>query len=357
MSKVLAEPDLIRLTRRERENGETVVLTNGCFDGLHVGHIRFLRACAELGTRLFVGINDDHSVKKLKGHLRPRLSSGDRAEAVALIGGVTGTCVFRGITATQLVDQTRPHVYVKGARYAGGRLPEAAAALRVGARIVFVPRVVLPPPLVAETGIGDMPEGHEILLRLLEAANDLRDSAYLTNQSVHEAAEGIFHRTRAGGSVFICGNGGFSAVADHFASELIEQAIANGTGIRAHSLTTNASLLTAASNDVSYENALAVILQGLAGPRDVLVAMSSSGESPNILAAAATARASGMLVIGIVGARRSSLRRHCGVVIECLGSASRSQDLATPIIHLLSEMVARRLSAEMRTDSQSRGQL
>jgi len=97
--------------------GKRLVLTNGCFDLLHVGHVRYLGQARALGDALLVGVNGDASVKALKGPDRPVNSQQDRAEVLAALGCVDGVTIFPDVRATDLIGQVRPHLYAKGGDY------------------------------------------------------------------------------------------------------------------------------------------------------------------------------------------------------------------------------------------------
>jgi rfaE bifunctional protein nucleotidyltransferase chain/domain len=125
----------------ESYNGKSIVLTNGCFDLLHVGHIRYLAAAKKLGDILVVGLNSDASVKTLKGAGRPINSEADRAEVLSALAMVDHVIIFPEKRATRLVRELRPQVYAKGGDYTVESLdPEEVAALQeVGARIEILP--------------------------------------------------------------------------------------------------------------------------------------------------------------------------------------------------------------------------
>lgn len=120
-----------RLAER-RAAGERVVLTNGCFDLLHQGHARYLRAAAELADVLVVAVNGDASVRALKGPGRPLTGQAARAELLAALACVDFVTIFDEPTAEELVATLRPEVYVKGGDYAKRPPPEAAVALAGG---------------------------------------------------------------------------------------------------------------------------------------------------------------------------------------------------------------------------------
>lgn len=125
--------------RRLREDGAKLVMTNGCFDLLHVGHVRSLRAARPLGDALLVAVNSDASVRALKGDGRPVVSEAERAEVIAALVCVDYVTIFDGPTAEEAVELLRPDVYVKGGDYEGRPLPEARIVEGYGGSVVLLP--------------------------------------------------------------------------------------------------------------------------------------------------------------------------------------------------------------------------
>lgn len=128
---------------RDRHRSKTVVFTNGCFDILHVGHVRSLQAARELGDLLVVGLNSDGSVRALKGAGRPFNPEADRAEVLAALESVDYVVVFPESRVTRLLREIRPHIYAKGGDYTKESLEqEEVQALRaIGTRIEILPLV------------------------------------------------------------------------------------------------------------------------------------------------------------------------------------------------------------------------
>src|SRR5438067_7381247 len=114
MGRVVAEQELAELVRAEQAAGRTVAFANGCFDVLHVGHTRYLAGAAAAADCLVVAINDDQSVKGLKGSGRPILSAADRAELVAALDGVDFVVTFSDPVVNGLLNLLRPDVHCKG---------------------------------------------------------------------------------------------------------------------------------------------------------------------------------------------------------------------------------------------------
>jgi D-glycero-beta-D-manno-heptose 1-phosphate adenylyltransferase len=126
------------LAAQLRAQGKRVVLANGCFDLLHVGHIRYLGAARALGDVLFVGINGDAAVTRLKGAGRPLMPAAERVEMLAALRAVDHVVVFDEDTADRLVALLRPDIHAKGTDYTEGSVPEAASVRAVGGRVAIV---------------------------------------------------------------------------------------------------------------------------------------------------------------------------------------------------------------------------
>lgn len=138
---VIPIDQLASLGQQLRDQGLTIVLTNGHFDLLHTGHLRYLQAARELGDRLIVAVNDDAVTRQRKGPDRPILPQNERAELLAALRCVDYVTIFHQPTASEVVAALKPDVYVKGGDYlpGGAPLPEAEVVERVGGRVVILP--------------------------------------------------------------------------------------------------------------------------------------------------------------------------------------------------------------------------
>jgi rfaE bifunctional protein nucleotidyltransferase chain/domain len=125
------------LAERLRTQGKRIVLANGCFDLLHVGHVRYLRAARRLGDVLFVGVNGDAAVARLKGRGRPLMPARERVEILAALRDVDHVVVFEEDTADRLVGVLRPHVHAKGTDYTEGSVPERDAVRAAGGTVAI----------------------------------------------------------------------------------------------------------------------------------------------------------------------------------------------------------------------------
>jgi D-glycero-beta-D-manno-heptose 1-phosphate adenylyltransferase len=135
---VLSEIELIEAIARERGAGRTIAFANGCFDLLHVGHVRYLAGAAAEGDRLVVAVNDDRSVERLKGTGRPILPASDRAELVAALRGVDYVVIFPDENVERLLLRLKPDVHCKGTDYTIESVPERAVVAGYGGRTAIV---------------------------------------------------------------------------------------------------------------------------------------------------------------------------------------------------------------------------
>jgi rfaE bifunctional protein nucleotidyltransferase chain/domain len=136
--KLLGEDELQRRIARSRAAGQRVIFTSGCFDLLHVGHVRSLRAARELGDRLVVGLNSDASVRGLKGEGRPYFPARERAEVLAALSVVDWIVIVEDLTMDRVLGQLRPHIFAKGTDYTPATIPERATVLAYGGELAIV---------------------------------------------------------------------------------------------------------------------------------------------------------------------------------------------------------------------------
>lgn len=135
---ILDERALREAIERERAAGKTIAFANGCFDVLHVGHIRYLQGAADVADVLVVGVNGDESVRTLKGEGRPVMPEQERAEIIAAIQGVGYVTVFHEKSPARLLQVLKPDVQAKGTDYTPDSVPEAEVVHAYGGRVVIV---------------------------------------------------------------------------------------------------------------------------------------------------------------------------------------------------------------------------
>ena len=138
MGRVVTEDELLSVVAADRAAGLTIALANGCFDLLHVGHVRYLQGAAGEADRLIVAVNDDESVTALKGPGQPVLHAADRAELVAALRGVAYVVVFGDRTVERLLRAIKPDVHCKGTDYTVDSVPERSVVLEYGGRTAIV---------------------------------------------------------------------------------------------------------------------------------------------------------------------------------------------------------------------------
>ncbi len=139
----MSAPVLPRSALREevaawRAAGNKITLANGCFDVLHVGHVRYLQAAAQLGGKLIVAVNSDSSARSLKGPGRPAVPEAERAELVAALAGVAAVVIFSEPDVRTLIRELRPDFHAKGTDYTADSVPERDTVAEFGGRVVIV---------------------------------------------------------------------------------------------------------------------------------------------------------------------------------------------------------------------------
>jgi len=138
MREAVERKDLQKLINRIRQEGKTIVTTNGCFDILHVGHVRYLEETKKFGDVLIVALNSDKSVRALKGEGRPINNEKDRAEVLNGLKSVDYVVLFDENSPAELLAEIKPDVHTKGADYNEDTLPEAKIIKENGGRLEFI---------------------------------------------------------------------------------------------------------------------------------------------------------------------------------------------------------------------------
>ncbi len=138
MGEVLSRAALVERVAQDRQAGRTIAFANGGFDLLHVGHVRYLEAARREADRLVVAVNDDQSIRGLKGPSRPVLAEADRAELVAALRAVDYVVIFPEPTVTPLLELLKPDVHCKGTDYTVDTVPERDTVRAYGGRIAIV---------------------------------------------------------------------------------------------------------------------------------------------------------------------------------------------------------------------------
>jgi rfaE bifunctional protein nucleotidyltransferase chain/domain len=136
--KILSREALVAEITHRRDAGHRIVFANGCFDLLHVGHVRYLTAARALGDTLVVGINADDAVRQLKGPSRPVMPDAERAEIIAALACVDFVTIFPELTVENLLRALRPDIHAKGTDYTPDSVPERAIVREYGGEVAIV---------------------------------------------------------------------------------------------------------------------------------------------------------------------------------------------------------------------------
>jgi D-sedoheptulose 7-phosphate isomerase len=331
------------------------VFTNGCFDLLHPGHVDLLDRARALGDRLIVGLNSDRSVRALKGAGRPLLPQEARASILRALRSVDEVIIFGELTPARLIEALQPDILVKGGDWPLAQIVGAEAVWRKGGRVLSLPlqpgysTTALVEKIthqsqsrlvgLSRARIGDDAEKTPLMRSLREHVETIEHLAQDCLPAIQRAAEMIIAALQAGKKLLLCGNGGSAADAQHIAAEFVGRFERERRPYPAIALTTDTSKLTAIGNDYGFEQLFARQVQGLATPRDVLVAISTSGHSPNIQAAAVAARRLGCRTIGLTGVKGKRLASLCDVAVMVPSErTSRIQEAHLTIGHLWCEL-------------------
>lgn len=323
-----------------------VVFTNGCFDILHAGHVDLLARARALGDRLIVGINSDASVRSIKGPSRPVNSQDARRAVLLALESVDEVVIFDELTPERIITELEPDVLVKGGDWKPTEIIGADLVTSRGGRVVSIPLV----DGYSTTAVIEKMQGIEEITTsgstgsfIADSLNEhLRVSNSLLGQTetISTCGDLLVKTLKNGGKVLICGNGGSAADAQHFAAELTGRYETERTALPAIALTTDTSALTAIANDYDFERVFARQVEALARPGDLLIAISTSGNSPNVIAAVMSARTAGCKILGMTGEtgkKLASLSDAC--YMSPSTRTARIQEAHITVIHVLCEMV------------------
>jgi len=295
---------------------------------------------------LIVGINSDASVRKIKGADRPYVRQDDRKAVLLGLSSVDEVIIFDELTPERLIKDIRPDVLVKGGDWKTGEIIGADFVLENHGKVLSLPLVegYSSSSIMANaSSTSERPENKDdeivgsSLAQHVEVAKAVQDT--LQGQ-IAECAEILIEAVNRHKKILICGNGGSAADAQHIAAEFVGRYETERTALPAIALTTDTSALTAISNDYGYERVFSRQVEALAADGDCLIAISTSGNSPNVIAAVMEARNRGCRVIGMTGAdgkKLASLSDACILVPS--KRTARIQEMHITIAHIWCEMV------------------
>lgn len=334
---------------------EKIVFTNGCFDIIHPGHVDLLKRAKSLGTKLVVGINSDESVRAIKGAPRPFLNENDRKEILLGLESVDEVRVFSDSTPENLIKEIKPQVLVKGGDWKENEIVGADFVRSNGGEVHSLPlKNGYSSSSIVEKIQGEREEKKnpvsetenvKIIENSLKAHLELFKTIFDSEISIiEECAELIFETFENGKKVLICGNGGSAADSQHLAAEFVGRYETERKGLPAIALTTDTSALTALANDYSFERVFARQVESLAIEGDLLIAISTSGNSPNVNAAVMSARELGCKTLGMTGAKGKKLASLCDkCVLVPAERTARIQEAHIVIAHIWCEIIDAKL--------------
>ncbi len=329
---------------------ETVVFTNGCFDIIHPGHIDLLERAGQLGTKLIVGINSDSSVRAIKGEPRPFLSQSERAIILKSLRFVDEVRIFDEPTPEKLIREIKPDVLVKGGDWRKNEIIGADFVEQNGGRVFSLALIDgYSSSKIVERIRGDFEskqveltdEKDGLIEKSLKQHIEIFQTILTTQINLIQKCAEVISETLAGGNkILICGNGGSAADAQHIAAEFVGRFETERKGLPAIALTTDTSALTAIANDYGFERIFARQVEALGQRGDLLIALSTSGNSPNVNAAVMSARQIGCKTIGLTGSEGKKLASLCDACILIPAKrTARIQEAHITIGHIWCEFV------------------
>jgi D-sedoheptulose 7-phosphate isomerase len=335
---------------------EKIVFTNGCFDILHPGHIDLLTRARKLGSRLIVGINSDESVRAIKGAERPFLSQTERKAILEGLKAVDEVRIFDENTPENLVKEIKPDVLVKGGDWKIEEIVGAEFVLQNGGEVYSLPlKDGFSSSNIVEKikSVGrlepEVASQHDDLIRksLNQHLAVFRKVLEENIENIEDCAQLIVETFARGNKVLICGNGGSAADAQHIAAEFVGRYETERVALPAIALTTDTSALTALANDYDFERIFARQVDALAREGDLLIAISTSGNSPNVISAVMKARQRGCKILGMTGAKGKKLASICDKsVLVPSERTARIQEAHITIAHIWCEIIDEKLSKE-----------
>lgn len=352
--------ELYKLRKTWKNDNKRVITTNGCFDLIHPGHIQFLEMAANLGDKLIVGINSDRSVRTLKGEGKPLLSEQDRAIMLSALTSVDAVIIFDDLLPNHLLEQIQPDIHCKAGDYSAVNLPEKKVVEMYGGSIHILPLIegfssssllnrIRSEGQDDKDNSGTYPLKNiedQILNYLLSSSNLFRQSAYGLKDLIAVASEHINKVLKANNKILLCGNGGSAADSQHIAAELVGRFRKNRQALPAIALTTDTSILTAVANDYGFDQVFSRQIEAIAQPGDLLIALSTSGRSANVIFAAEIAKKRGLFVVGLTGDAESALSEISDLTLRVPSTdTAMIQQIHIGIMHLLCDLAEQELSA------------
>ncbi len=358
MGTVITLDEAKRIREQAKRDGRRIVFTNGCFDVLHRGHVEYLSEARALGQILMVGLNSDRSVQALKGPGRPVSHEYDRAAVLVALACVDHVLIFDELTPTCCIETLVPDVLAKGGDWTVEKIVGREIVEAHGGQVVSIQSSVptySSSAVLERSRVGQdwqkesaQPPGlptHAEALKLVtkslaDSAQTKHDVARTLGDGLVQAAKTVVTALHKGNKILLCGNGGSAADAQHIAAELVGRFQADRVGLPGLALTTDTSTLTSVGNDYGFLTVFARQIQALAAPGDVLIAISTSGHSENVVRGVAAAAQQKVFSIGFLGKGGGQIAELVNLPLVVPGSdTARIQEAHITMGHILCEFV------------------
>jgi D-sedoheptulose 7-phosphate isomerase len=336
-----------------------VVFTNGCFDIIHPGHIDLLNRAKQFGTKLIVGINSDLSIRRIKGEPRPFLSQDDRADILRNLKAIDEVQIFDETTPEKLIKQIKPDVLVKGGDWKTAEIIGADFVRGYGGKVISIPLKIgysssgiVKKIKSSNTNPSEISSLANISSKLIEKSltSHIEVIQKLINreqQEIERCGEFIIDTFERGNKILICGNGGSAADAQHIAAEFVGRYETERKALPAIALTTDTSALTALTNDYNFERVFSRQVEALGKKGDLLIAISTSGNSANVLAAVMSARNIGCKTLAMTGSNGKKLASLCDISIMIPSErTARIQEGHITVAHIWCEIIDSKFDVE-----------
>lgn len=344
MGRLISLEEAVDIRRQAKQAGHRVVFTNGCFDLLHRGHVEYLGQAKACGQLLMVGLNSDRSVRVLKGPGRPVSNEHDRAAVLSALACVDHVLIFDDPTPARVIARLVPDVLAKGGDWPVEQIVGREVVEAKGGQVVSIGSSV---PGQSSTRLLERMDAELVIRRLRESALTKQAVAQALADDIVTAAQTVARALQRGNKLLLCGNGGSAADAQHIAAELVGRFEVDREGLAAIALTTDSSALTSIANDCGFSVLFARQLAALATAGDVLLAISTSGNSANIVRAVEEAKRRGLTTVGLLGKGGGRLAGLVDLALTVPASnTARIQEAHITIGHIVCEWVERASSGQ-----------
>jgi rfaE bifunctional protein nucleotidyltransferase chain/domain len=291
-----------------RAQDKKIITANGCFDIFHFGHLSLLTEAKSLGDVLIVGVNSDRTVRKIKGAGRPIFPEKERASLLVSLEFVDHVIIYDDILPNELLGTIRPDIHCISGEYSDTKLPEKDIVESFGGKVKVLSFI----PGHSTTNIIQKIHQHTtdsdaqaspskgkdaITDYLFESSNSIRCLAYQHSETLLHMAELMVNVIRTNGKIIFYGNGGSEAEAQRFAAELIRRFVPREKPFPVIALSGDRSEVSNTDKDYVFFRQL----EAVGKPGDLLVILSTNGESKDVIMAGDAARGIGMQIIGFTG--------------------------------------------------------